>query len=106
MTTIIYDHKIKQVAIDSRLTMNNIILSDLHDKTISGDGFVYCFAGEFADFELLSTLEHNQNVDTIPCCSAILIKDKKAFSVIVNNSGYCSFCELTCQSRKYRQALL
>ena len=86
MTTIIYDHKIKQVAIDSRLTMNNIILSDLHDKTISGDGFVYCFAGEFADFELLSTLEHNQNVDTIPCCSAILIKDKKAFSVIVNNS--------------------
>ena len=94
MTTIVYDHNRGEVAIDSRLTMNSTIITDSADKTISGDNYVYFFTGDLPDFELLSTLEHNQKVDVIPCCSAILIKGKKVYSVIVNSEGFCAFCEL------------
>ena len=94
MTTIVYDHSRGQIAIDSRLTLNGTILSDSTDKTIRLQDSYYFFTGDLADYEQLSTLEHNQEVKAIPSCSALLMRGKKVYSVTVNNDGYCSFCEL------------
>jgi len=100
MTTIVYDHKNKQVAIDSRISSNGIIHSDSYDKTIRKGEEIWLITGCLSDYEDLALLQHNQKVDVRPSCSAILIRDNKAFSVVVEDDNYCSMLEL-----KYNYAM-
>lgn len=94
MTTIVYDYKNNRIAVDSRCTRDNVITSDVFDKTIRKDGEIWIITGALSDYETISNLKHNDKVEVRPECSALLIKDKKVFSVIVANDGYCSHYEL------------
>lgn len=46
MTTIIYDHKTNQVAIDSREVRGNVICNDNADKIVSSGEYVFFMCGD------------------------------------------------------------
>lgn len=52
MTTIVYDHKRREIAIDSRITCGSRIDSDSYDKTIQRSGAVWFLGGVSAETEL------------------------------------------------------
>jgi ATP-dependent protease HslVU (ClpYQ) peptidase subunit len=92
MTTIVYDHKNKQIACDSRITGGGLILTDCATKFKENDKGLWFFAGIKADVSQLIELEHNSKPEVKPDCSALLIKDKKCF-LVAFNGDYCSISE-------------
>lgn len=54
MTTIVYDHKAKQIACDSRLTRGYIIVSDDDNKFTSNKFGTFALSGRTADCEELA----------------------------------------------------
>lgn len=95
MTTIAYHHGDKQISIDSRITGGNEILTDKASKTIKNKLGFWILSGSTCDYNILSALKHNDKVKPFPDCSALLIKDGKAWYVHINNDGYCCYSELT-----------
>lgn len=95
MTTVVYDHKNKQVAIDSRYTRGDIIDSDKGDKVRKDKRGIWLFAGHQGDFVDLMKLERNEKTEVRPDCGAILISEGKAFTVDTDNDGFCIVSELT-----------
>lgn len=54
MTTIVYDHKNKLIAVDSRATSGGLITSDNEQKWhIADDGTVWFLSGCISDYDLL-----------------------------------------------------
>lgn len=53
MTTIVYDHKRKQIAVDSRVTRGDIILTDDGVKHYQTMGGIWFFAGKTCDQQML-----------------------------------------------------
>jgi ATP-dependent protease HslVU (ClpYQ) peptidase subunit len=53
MTTIAYNHKDKQIAVDSQSTMGSMISSLNETKWIERDGFIFFIAGKACDDEML-----------------------------------------------------
>jgi ATP-dependent protease HslVU (ClpYQ) peptidase subunit len=92
MTTIIYDHKNKQIACDSRLTGGTLIVSDTIEKFKSNDKGMWFFAGAKSDESQIMELEHNDKPEVKPDCSALLVKDKKCY-LVTFNGDYCSISE-------------
>ena len=97
MTTIVYCHKTKLIAVDSRVTESGgFISSDKKDKTTKNDLGLWFTSGKVSDHVDLVKLKHNQSVDIVPSCGAFLIKDKSIFLVEVSSSGMCTYEKLTC----------
>lgn len=72
MTTIVYDHKNKQIACDSLLTMDGIVIDSEAIKYKTKDGKLWFIAGSPGDadtfiqhYEPLTGANKNLNVDTI-----------------------------------------
>jgi ATP-dependent protease HslVU (ClpYQ) peptidase subunit len=55
MTTIAYNHKDKQIAVDSQSTMGSMISSLNENKWIERDGLIFFIAGNACDDEMLIT---------------------------------------------------
>ena len=53
MTTVAYNYKDKEIAIDSRYTRGDIIDTDNGNKTIVKDGVTFVFAGESEGYQKL-----------------------------------------------------
>ena len=94
MTTIAFNYKDKQVAVDSRVTRGDMIDRDNAIKSIKNDKGIWFFAGAEDDFADLMALSRNQKVDVKPDCSAILISEGLAFVVGTDAEGYCFHSEL------------
>lgn len=92
MTTIVYDHKNKLIACDSRLTGGNLIVTDSVKKYKSNDDGLWFFCGTKADESDLMALKHNDKPDIKPDCSALLVKDSKCH-LVTFNGDYCSISE-------------
>ncbi len=73
MTTIAYHHGDKQIAIDSRITGGNEILTNKANKTIKNKTGFWILSGSTCDFNDLLVLKHNDKVKPLPNCSALLI---------------------------------
>lgn len=80
MTTIVYDHKARQVAVDSRATSGGIIVDDESQKwrlTESGELWLTC--GAICDEELLIECfkegDKKLNVAVVPDASAFTVRD-------------------------------
>ncbi len=84
MTTIVYDHKNKQIAVDSRLTADNLIVTDESIKFKENDKGLWFFTGSRADEEDLAALNHNDKPDVKPDCSAFLVTNKECKLVTFN----------------------
>jgi len=100
MTTIVYNHKDKQIAVDSRLVNHGLAKSDSFDKTIENEYGLWIFSGNASDMKDLCVLKHNDEASTIPNCTAFLISDGKCFEVQVNDSGICEHFEITFNEAK------
>jgi len=70
MTTIAYHHIDKQIAVDSRISIENEILTDKGGKTIENSIGLWIFAGTTCDFNDFAALKHNDKVDPPPTCRA------------------------------------
>ena len=97
MTTIVYCHKTKKVAVDGRMSDNRgLIATDEKDKTIKNEAGLWFLCGVVADHVDIVKLAHNEEASVVPECSALLIKEGCIFSVMVGEDGMCSHEKLTC----------
>ena len=92
MTTIVYDHKNKQIAIDGRLNTNGVIVSDNTEKWKSGEfESVWFFTGSPSDDSDLMLLSHNDKPDVKPDSTALVAKNNECWLVTFNGE----FCQHT-----------
>jgi len=90
MTTIVYCHKTKQVAVDSRSTNGSgEILNDSSDKVLLVRDEVWFISGFWFEADSISKLKHNDKVDESYRTTAIVIKDGIAFFVGVFDGHMC-----------------
>lgn len=77
MTTIVYDHKAQQIAVDSRTTGDGIILSDSTLKWVNRpDGSIWFLCGTVCDFDLLvEAVEENKKIESNLECNAFVLQN-------------------------------
>lgn len=88
MTTIAYHHGDREIAVDSRLMIADIIATDNGIKFIKNNVGIWFFSGSMHDSETLSKLKHkdeSKGLDVI----AMLISNGKVYGVSVRD-GCCS----------------
>ena len=98
MTTVLYNHKERKIALDSRISNGGFITSDEFDKTITNEKGTWFFCGDTCDYEEMSKLSHGDkvNTDNLPDCMALLVDDDSGvYCVIVNHDGYCKYTKTT-----------
>lgn len=93
MTTIVYDHKNKIIACDSRLTADDVVLTDDGIKWKLSDDSIWFFTGNPADDEDLMLMKHNEKPNPIPNSIAIFVKDGDAW-LATFDGDYCSHTKL------------
>lgn len=89
MTTIVYDHKNKQIAYDSRLTSGDLIVTDESVKHKENEKGLWFFTGSKSDESQLMELVHNDKPEVTPNCSALLVKDGVCY-LVTFDGDYCS----------------
>lgn len=67
MTTIAYNHKNKEIAVDSRITRGDTIITDNANKIIKNDNGVFILAGYNADCELFANSFPNEPPRAVSC---------------------------------------
>lgn len=89
MTTIVYDHKNKQIAVDGRTTRSDIVCSDNSEKFRFVDGQVWFFTGIAGDQQLLVDwfTAGKDKPALVPECEALVIIDGKVYSNMVAEHG-------------------
>ncbi len=90
MTAIVYDHKNKQIAVDSRCCANGQIKSDSDVKYKLIDGAMWFFCGSVADEERLIAQHESESPDTPRFrieASAMVVRDGKAYIYGVTDDG-------------------
>lgn len=91
MTTLVYDHERKQIAIDSRVSSNGTVRTDKYNKVRVNDLGTWFFTGKCCDEESLSNLSHDDKVEIAPDATALLIHNSEVHLVLVNEEGYCEW---------------
>jgi hypothetical protein len=92
MTTIVYDHKNKQIACDSRLSKGgSTIISDSHIKHVNNDIGLWFFCGDICDIGgLIDCYGKEQEQQKVTFnASAFLIVGEDAFSVYMDDGYFC-----------------
>jgi ATP-dependent protease HslVU (ClpYQ) peptidase subunit len=90
MTTIVFNFKDSEVAVDSRCTKGLTIVSDNYDKVIENKLGIWFFAGTVSDRQELCNLSPNETASHSLDGAAILIRDGAAFTVYTDEDGrYC-----------------
>lgn len=89
MTTIVYDHKNKQIAIDSRVTAGNMICDENAEKFIKNISATWFLCGTVADYEQLIELSHNEKPEVQPDAYAIMVNHKGVWLVCFNGDYCC-----------------
>lgn len=92
MTTIVYDHKRKQIAIDSRATSGGIIVDDESQKwTITESGEIWFTCGAICDEQLLMECfkdgDRSLDVKVIPDANAFVVRGKEVLMRGVTSEG-------------------
>lgn len=88
MTTICYNHKDKEIAVDSRSTRGNLIDSDSDNKFSKVNGVTFALCGATCDYELLFSYYFGSPVaDLVPECKAIVVDGGVAYEFYVNSEG-------------------
>lgn len=87
MTTIVYDHKRKQVACDSRETANSVIKSDAIEKWFYCGADLYFYAGAVADIDAFKAADkvRGEKIEPMIDGCAIAVKNGKVYK--------CAYCE-------------
>lgn len=67
MTTIAYNHKDKEIAVDSRITRGDFIVTDKANKAIKNDNGLFILSGLTADCELVAQCFPNEPPREVNC---------------------------------------
>lgn len=86
MTTICYNHESKQISCDSRVTRDNVIMSDSCVKWSTVDGVVFFLAGIPSDNELFIRMYFGATSDVIPEVTGLVIDGGNVYRCGVNDS--------------------
>lgn len=96
MTTIIYDHKNKQVACDSRESGGGVLFSDDSVKYVVSGSDVWFICGSKSDKDIfINTFAHNACVPENLECGGLLARDGKCYKAC-NEGGVYKLDELVC----------
>lgn len=95
MTTIIYDHKNKQIACDSREVCGNMIASDDVKKFLTINDSIWFSSGSASDGRIFAeNANHNTKSPENSDCTSIQIKQGIAYIVAVDNNDVYKIQEL------------
>ena len=91
MTTILYDHKNKQIACDSRATAMGMIKTDSFTKFLNKDGVMWFFVGNSGEADMLASTFKEltaapENLDV----SAFFVDNGCVYSASIDNGIYRS----------------
>ena len=99
MTTIVYDHKNKQIAVDSRATSGGLITSDEDVKWFYIKNELWVMCGALCDKEVIikafESGDRAYEIKEIPDANAIVFRDGKVFMRGVTETGEAWTQELT-----------
>lgn len=88
MTTIVYDHKNKTIAWDSRKTGGNgTIKSDVSEKMTEANGVKFWIAGNCCDDDLMISHYFGNKEELIPESNCFAFDDGKLYRCGVNNQA-------------------
>lgn len=87
MTTIVYHHKSKTIAWDSRATSGNVIASDEDQKMIEVNGVKFWLCGSVADERLLIDMYFGEKSEVVPEANALALDGNELFLVGVNDDA-------------------
>jgi hypothetical protein len=74
MTTIVYDHKNKQIACDSRETADGCIVTDMAEKWLVNDTGIWFICGSKSDKDLFAdNFNHNDEAPKNIGCSGLVV---------------------------------
>ena len=89
MTTIVYDHKKKQIACDSRESGDGFLHKDTAEKFYYRDDVIWFICGSKGDADLfIDDFEHNKTALDNLECSGFYVKDKVAYVAALENGIY------------------
>jgi len=96
MTTIVYDHKNKQIACDSRESGGGVLFTDEAIKYRAVDNDMWFICGSKSDVSIfIDTFEHNRNVPENIECGGLLVRDGVVYKAC-NEDGVYKLDELPC----------
>lgn len=67
MTTIVYDHKAREIAYDSRITRGGIIVTDCDEKMINNEKGAFIFCGNAAEIQHALAMFPNNTESDVDC---------------------------------------
>ena len=86
MTTIVYDHKKKQIACDSRETAAGCIVTDKADKWVNNDTGIWFICGSKSDrYIFTENFNHNDEAPKNIDCSGIVVIDGVAHKACISD---------------------
>lgn len=97
MTTIVYDHKTKTIAYDSRETRGSLISSDNTDKKILVGDQPFFMCGSYADIqELLDTYSSGgKEIAKGNEAYGYTVRKNRVYEIFASDSGHLAVIELT-----------
>lgn len=88
MTTIVYDHKNKQIACDSRESANGCIITDASIKFKQCNNQVWFCCGSKCDVDLfIDGFEHNTIAPEYVDVSGFLVEEGIVYAACINDDG-------------------
>jgi len=86
MTTIVYDHKNKQIACDSRETAGGYLVTDEAVKYYMRDKVVWFICGTKGDANIfIDSFEHNKEVPANVECSGLFVENGVAYLACISD---------------------
>jgi len=89
MTTIAYHHKDRQIAVDSRVTSGDEILSDTENKAYKNELGIWLGSGNSCDYDMLFELKHKDECYDKLDCDALVIVKGKVYHVAIDEDTHC-----------------
>lgn len=96
MTTIAYDHKAQQIAVDGRVSADCTILTDTDKKWRHDGADLWFFCGSTSDSQWFIDIHKSGKAvegDIHPDCGALLVRDGKVYAAGIQNDGLPFLCE-------------
>ena len=89
MTTIVYDHLNKQIALDSRTCAVGDIINDKSNKFLKKDGDLWVYTGLACEIDRLTKLKHGDKFEGKLDLSAFVVKDGRVYYAGVHDGQMC-----------------
>jgi len=89
MTTIAYNHKDKEIAVDGRICVDNHIVCDSFDKSVTVGDSTFFMSGSTCHYEMFAkNFENGKQDDFKYECHGIMVTDGCAYAVACNGGSF------------------